>query len=97
MKINEMKKRNSNNVYNQMHRMAELTIMTVLSGRLIRAKRLLDVAKKLFENGNYQTRNAVTNVFLYDVSSVLALRHCDLMALFPPSLQKEYIKQLNAF
>ena len=92
-----MKKRNNNSVYNRMHRMAELTIMNVLSGKLIRAKRLLDVGEKLFANGNYQTRNAVTNVFLYDVSSVLTLRHCDVLTLFPPSLQQEYIKQINAF
>lgn len=92
-----MKKKNNNSVYNQMHRMAELTIITILSGKLIRAKRLIDVAAKLFADGNYQTRNAVANVFLYDVSSVLALRHCDVLALFPPSLQQEYTKQINAF
>ena len=52
-----------------MHRMAELTIMTVLSGRLIRAKRLLDVATKLFENGNYQTRKILIRLH-FDSSQI---------------------------
>lgn len=92
-----MKTRIKNGVYSQMQRMAGLTISMVLTGKLIRAKKLLDAAEKLFLNGNYQTRNAVSNVYVYNISAVLELHHCNVQALFPRSLQAEYIKQINAF
>lgn len=92
-----MKKGNNNSVYNQMQRMAELTVVMVLAGKLIRAKRFLDTAEKLFSSGNFQTRNAVANVFVYDISTILELHHYNVQSLLPVSLQKEYIKQSNAF
>ena len=87
----------SNNVYNQMQRMADLTITMVLSGKMARAKKFLDTAEKLFLKGNFQTRNAVSNVFVYKLSTVLELHHGNLRALLPGSLHKEYVKQINAF
>lgn len=36
-----MKKGNNDSVYNQMQRMAELTVTMVLAGKMVRAKRLL--------------------------------------------------------
>jgi hypothetical protein len=92
-----MKKGNNNGIYNQMQRMAGLTIALVLSGKIVRAKKFLDTAEKLFLNGNYQTRNAVANVFIYNISSVLELHHYNVQTLFPRTLQTEYIKQNNAF
>ena len=92
-----MKKGNNNSVYNRMQRMAELTVTMILAGKLVRAKRFLDAAERLFLTGNYQTRNAVSNVYIYNVSTVLQLHHCNLQALLPANLQKEFIKQSNAF
>lgn len=80
-----------------MQRMAELTSKMVLSGKLVRAGRFLDTAEKLFLKGNYRTRNAVSNVFIYNLSTILQLHHCDVNALFPYNLQKEYVRQSNAF
>ena len=92
-----MKKEINNDVYNQMQRMAGLTIALVLTGKLARVKKFLDAAEDLFLNGNYQTRNAVSNVYIYNLSSMLELHHCNIQALLPRRLQAEYIKQINAF
>jgi hypothetical protein len=92
-----MKKGHNQSIYSQMHRMAELTIMMVLSGKLVRAGKFLDAAERLFLNGDCQSRNAVSNVYLYDVSTLLELHHYNVQSLLPVSLQKEYIKQNNAF
>ncbi|TDE17068.1 DUF7674 family protein [Dyadobacter psychrotolerans] len=92
-----MKTGNYSSIYNRMQRMAELTVTMVLAGKIARACKCLDAAEKLFLSGSYQTRNAVINVFLYDLSSILELHHCNVKMLLPASLQKEYIKQNNAF
>ncbi|WP_221393644.1 hypothetical protein [Dyadobacter sp. NIV53] len=92
-----MKKGNNDSVYNQMQRMAELTVTMVLAGKMVRAKRLLESAEKLFLNGDYRSRNAVSNVYVYDVSTLLELHHYNVHTLLPIGLQKEYIKQINAF
>ena len=92
-----MKKGNNNSIYNHMQRMAELTIAMVLAGKLQRAKKFIESAEKLFLSGNYQSRNAVSNVYLYDVTTILELHHYNVQTLLPNILQKEYVKQINAF
>jgi len=92
-----MKNRSNNSVYDQMQRMAELTIAMVLAGKLQRAKKFINAAEKLFLSGNYQSRTAVSNVYLYDVTTILELHHYNVQTLLPQSLQKEYTKQSNAF
>lgn len=92
-----MKNRSNNSVYDQMRRMAELTIAMVLAGKLQRAKKFINAAEKLFLSGNYQSRTAVSNVYLYDVTTILELHHYNVQTLLPQSLQKEYTKQSNAF
>ena len=80
-----------------MQRMAEVTVALVLAGKLIRAKKFLDVAERLFLSGKYQSRTAVSNVYLYDISTILELHRYNLQLLLPPNLQREYIKQINSF
>ena len=92
-----MKKGNNNSIYNHMQRMAELTIAMVLAGKLQRAKKFMESAEKLFLSGNYQSRTAVSNVYLYDITTILELHHYNVQTLLPQNLQKEYIKQSNAF
>jgi hypothetical protein len=92
-----MKKGINHNIYNQMQRMAELTVSMVLSGKLARATIFLNAAEKLFLSGNYQTRNAVSNVYIYKLSTVLEYHRCNLQRLLPNNLRREYTKQINAF
>lgn len=92
-----MKKGINNSIYSQMQRMAALTAAMVLSGRPGRAKKFLNAAENLFLNGNYQTRNAVSNVYVYNLSGMLEMHHGDIQTLFPHNLKAEYVKQINAF
>ena len=92
-----MKKGNNNSIYNHMQRMAELTVTLVLAGKLARAKKFMESAEKLFLSGNYQSRTAVSNVYLYDVTTILELHHYNVQTLLPSSLKKEYVKQIKAF
>ncbi len=90
-------KNGNQSIYKQMQRLADLTTTMVLKGKLTRAKRALDAAERLFISGNYQSRNAVVNVFVYNLSAILTLHQYNLHTLLPRSLQKEYVKQINAF
>jgi hypothetical protein len=90
-------KKGNNSIYNHMQRMAELTVTMVLTGKLQRAKRFMESAERLFLSGNYQSRTAVSNVYLYDLTTILELHHYNVQTLLPQSLRKEYIKQINSF
>ena len=92
-----MKKGNNNSIYNHMQRMAELTVTMILTGKLQRAKKFMESAERLLLSGNYQSRTAVSNVYLYDLTTILELHHYNVQTLLPQSLRKEYIKQSNAF
>jgi len=92
-----MKKGNNHSVYNQMQRMAGLAAAFILSGKITRARKILDTAERLFLNGNYQTKNAVSNVFVYNISAILDLHRFNVQTMLPCRLQTEYIKQINAF
>ena len=92
-----MKKRIKAGIYKQMQKFADLTITMVLQGNMIRAKKCINAAENLLVNGNDQTKNAISNVYLYSVSSVLELHHYNLQKMFPSNLRAEYIKQTNTF
>lgn len=85
-----------NNIYKQAERFADITNKAIISGNISRAKKLLSVAEKLLENGNNETKNVISNVYLYSVSTFMEIRHCSISNLFPKALKAEYIKQINA-
>lgn len=85
-----------NNIYKQAERFADITNKAIISGNISRAKKLLSVAEKLLENGNNETKNVISNVYLYSVSTFIEIRHCRISNLFPKALKAEYIKQINA-
>jgi hypothetical protein len=82
-------------VYKQAERFAEITKKSIITGNIIRAKKCLTLAEKLFETGSQETRNAISNVYVYSVSSFMELKNCSISNLFPKSLKAEYIKQIN--
>ena len=84
-----------NSIYKQAERFAEITKKAIVSGNINRAKKCLALAERLFETGSYETRNAISNVYIFSVSSFMELRHCTISNLFPKSLKAEYIKQIN--
>ena len=83
-------------VYKQAERFAEITKKAIISGNINRAKKCLALAERLFETGSNETKNAISNVYVFSVSSFMELRHCTISNLFPKSLKAEYIKQINA-
>ncbi len=85
-----------NNIYNQAERLAEITKKFIISGNIVRAKRCLSIADKLFVNGSYETKIAISNVYVYSVSTFMEFRHCSIANLFPQNLKLEYNKQINS-
>lgn len=83
-------------IYNQAERFADITKRAIISGNVARAKKFLCYAEQLLATGSNETRIAVANVYVYSVSSFMELRNCSIANLFPPSLRKEYLKQVNA-
>ena len=68
----------------------------IITGNINRAKKCLALAERLFETGSNETKNAISNVYIFSVSSFMEVRHCNISHLFPQSLKAEYIKQVNA-
>lgn len=84
-------------VYRQAERFAEITKAAIISGNITRAKKCLALAERLFITGSYETKNAISNVYVFSVSTFMEMRHCSISNLFPQSLKNEYIKQINTF
>jgi len=85
-----------NTIYKQAERFAEITNKAIISGNISRAKKLLAIAENLLETGSNETKNVISNVYVYSVSSFMELRRCSVSNLFPKALRAEYIKQINA-
>ena len=85
-----------NTIYKQAERFAEITNKAIISGNISRAKKFLNIAENLFETGSNETKNVISNVYIYSVSSYMELRHYSISNLFPQALRAEYIKQINA-
>ena len=82
-------------IYKQADRFAEITKSAIISGNIVRAKKCLALAERLFATGSYETKNAIANVYVFSVSTFMELRHCSISNLFPKGLRIEYIKQIN--
>jgi hypothetical protein len=83
-------------IYKQAERFAEITKKSIISGNINRAKKCLVIAEKLLETGTNETKNMISNVYLYSVSSFMELKNCSISNLFPKTLKAAYIKQINA-
>ena len=90
-----MKSNTNETVYNQMQRFAEITKTSIIKGNIKRAKKCLELVENLFESGSNELKNAITNVYIYSLSSFMEIHHCTIKDLFPKSLRMEYIKQIN--
>lgn len=75
---------------------AEITKACIRQGHIARAKKCLDIAELLFATGSKETKNAIGNIYVYSVSTFMEIRNCAVAKLFPPTLRKEYVSQVNA-
>ena len=91
-----MRNKADKNVYQQMLRFADVTKNLIMKGNIQRAKLCLQKAEELFNNGTSEIKNAISNVYLYSVSSFMEIHHCSISDLFPADLKSEYKKQVNS-
>ena len=83
-------------VYNRAERFANITKTAIISGNIVRAKKCLALAERLLATGSNETKLAISNVYVFSVSTFMELRHCNIYNLFPKTLKAEYLKQINA-
>lgn len=88
-------KNQATTIYKQAERFAEITKTAIISGNISRAKKCLALAERLFSTGSSETRGAISNVYVFSVSTFMELRHCSIANLFPTTLRAEYLKQIN--
>lgn len=84
------------NIYVQAQRLADITKKLIQSGHIKLAKRCLQEAETIFKNGTSEIKHAISNIYIFSISSFMELHHCNIKELLPPSLQIEYYKQANA-
>lgn len=92
-----MKNNATQNIYKNTQRFAEITKSLIMTGNISRAKRCLQKAENLFNTGNPQIKNVISNVYVFSVSSFMEMHHCSIKSLFPESLINEYYQQINTF
>lgn len=78
-----------------MQRFADVTKRMATTGNVQRVKRCLQIAENIFNQGGAEIKNAVSNVYVFSVSSFMQLNHHDVKRLFPNALLNEYKKQIN--
>lgn len=91
-----MKNQTDQNMYVKLQRFADLTKTLIALGNIKRAKLCLHKAGVLFTNGNAQIKNAISNVYVFSVSTYMEMHNCSIKNLFPESLINTYKDQVNA-
>jgi hypothetical protein len=79
----------------QAQKLANLTKLFISQGNLQRAKKCFDTAEALLVNGSAETKNAVSNIYLFSVSSFMEINHYTISGMLPIHLRNEYYKQVN--
>ncbi len=88
-----------NNIYKAMQCFAGFTKSLVYKGDFKEVKHCFHVAEKLLKHGNNTVINAIENVYLYSLSSILDLANplsLKVKGLLTDSLMKEYRRQVGA-
>jgi hypothetical protein len=97
---NELEKlSNSNNIYKTIECFVDFTKLLISKGNLKEVKHCFNVAEKMLKNGNNTVKNAIENVYVYSLGTVVALstlKTNHLKEIFNGSLRKEYNKQVCA-
>jgi hypothetical protein len=83
-------------VYKKAERFASVTKSAIMSGNMKRTEKCLLLAEQLLISGSNETKNAISNVYVFSVSSFMELYHFSISKMFPPSLKSEYLKQVYA-
>lgn len=89
-------KTSTETIYSKADRFAMVAKKSIMTGNISRAKKCLTIAEKIFEEGSQETKNAISNVFVYSISLFMEIHKCNIKNLFPKHLLNEYSKQVNA-
>jgi len=88
-----------NNIYKAMQCFASFTKSLVNKGDFREVKHCFNVAENLLKHGNSTVINAIGNVYVYSLSSILDLTNplsLKVKSLLTDSLRKEYRRQVGA-
>lgn len=88
-----------NNIYKAMQCFANFTKSLVSKGDFKEVKHCFQVAETLLKNGNSTVINAIENVYVYSLSSILDLTtplSLKVKSLLTDSLMKEYRRQVGS-
>ncbi|MBK9222807.1 MAG: hypothetical protein IPO16_11915 [Saprospiraceae bacterium] len=84
------------NIYKQVQRLADVTNWLIQKGNIKKARRYLQITEDIFNKGTSEVKNAISNIYVFSVSSFMEIQHCMFTNLFPESLHSEYQKQIHA-
>ena len=85
------------NNYRRMNHLAELTKQYVLKGNFKRVNDCLTIAEHQLRTGTNEMKNAVVNGFLFSYTCFIEMNRTALHIPLPELLEREYVKQINAF
>jgi hypothetical protein len=91
----QMKRQKQRNIYLQMQSFATTTKTLLIQGNMLRVNKCIGMIEQLFVNGNIEVRNAISNVYLYSLTSFMEMHRYHIKDLLPLRLQEEYYKQIN--
>ncbi len=83
-------------LHSRMQKLAKLTKSCFLQNRHEHAKSYLDIAEQIYQAGDTRTKNLVSNIFVFSISTFLEIHNYCLSDILPQSLFKEYRNQVNA-
>jgi hypothetical protein len=86
----------SENLSKYMHKLANITKLCVLEKQMGKAKNYLAYVERMYNQGDIRTKNIITNIYVFSVSSFLEIRSYNMREVFPKCLCDEYYKQVNA-
>ena len=70
--------------------MAVRTKSLLASGHIEKARQLIDQAAEMYRHGDILTRNLVSNVYVFSISSYIELYDKNLLKLLPDDLKREF-------
>lgn len=91
-----MAKQHFKSIYAQAEQYADLTKAMIRQGKIQRTKKCFSIAEQLLKTGTLEVKNAITNVYLFSLSTFMEIHNCNIKGLLPDGLRKEYFKQVNA-
>jgi hypothetical protein len=79
-----------------LQKLANITKLCVVENQMDKAKRYLQIAEGIYNEGDAYTRSMIASVYVFSVSTFLEIRDMNIREMFPASLWSEYYQQVNS-